>query len=569
MGNIGNVNTLPPVNSNPQPPNANNNVGGTEANVPNPVAEKTARLNQLLDVLLIQAAKIATKGVDSKALKEKVGSFGIGADELNELNNLIDTAATALDALNKFTGRQLVGAALELESSLEVKNANGEKIEAAAWDESGEAGGAIKAAIDAQAALSEKFFELINSGGLTKAAKRELEDAAMLCDRRACEIETLMIQFTTAMIKSQGDLKELDPKIKEGLDAKLFDLMGEKSISMHGNAEALERMKQRLEPLAKRLDDFAKAPESSLSSQTFASMRMELNTAKLAFEELANGYEVEHDTGPNAVNQGNEEPVKGEKFTSKVYADSQFMTAAKGIIAQVEERMENARKSLAEASLKAYIDSVFAPPAGVDIFAQKFRPLLNNVEPRFDGLFERKSKVHVAALKLAKKPTDKDAIEELKNAVNEYNSSRGETIASLAIRSLGSMIGMLVKNDAQGLKNMISREISSLPADVQKTITPKLIDDFAHALDMFVKGQSMGSNSPQVAEAFSFFSGSADYATQIAHIKAMGGDDRPHGRRGFRVVNDVHSRVQGGFDADHAHRSSHPWLCRRGHKPGV
>ena len=100
-GNIGNVENIQPQgNVNPQPLNVN----GEE---PQEVAQENVNPRELtkqLDVLLLQAGKLSTKGVDAKALKEQVRDLGLSKKELKTLNTLIDNAANTINALDKFNG---------------------------------------------------------------------------------------------------------------------------------------------------------------------------------------------------------------------------------------------------------------------------------------------------------------------------------------------------------------------------------------------------------------------------------------------------------------------------------
>ncbi len=229
--------------------------------------------------MLLQAGKAATKGIDVTALKEQVRDLGLSQKDLKTLNTLIDNASQSLAALDKFTGRELAVAT--------QMNIDKDGIYEFGWNENFPAGKAIKTALDAQAALSAKLISLINTKGISDEAKDILDTAAMVCDRRSCEIETLLLQFSDAVFKAHGDPNALDKEVSARLDTKLFELMGEKATAMHGNAEALAQMEEKLAPLAKRLDDFIANPDKTITSETFASMRKEFSDAKTALATLA------------------------------------------------------------------------------------------------------------------------------------------------------------------------------------------------------------------------------------------------------------------------------------------
>ena len=204
-----------------------------------------------------QAGKLAAKGIDAAALKTQVGEFGLGKKDLKTLNKLIDSAAKKLNALDKFTGFELADAT--------KKDVGKDRQVTFDWNVKSPAGKAIRDAIDAQTALSEKIAQLVNTAqGLSAKAKDVFFTAAMTCDRRACEIETLVMQFAEAIPKlPNAAVNALDQEAQDRLDTKIFDLMGEKSVTMHGNAEAIKHMEEKLAPLAKRLDDFTTKKRAS------------------------------------------------------------------------------------------------------------------------------------------------------------------------------------------------------------------------------------------------------------------------------------------------------------------
>lgn len=125
--------------------------GGNGAN-----AAQTDALVRQLDQLMLRAAKASTKSLDGKtvksALQKIVDDGALGKDSLKLLAKTADTAAKTLRALDKFTGAQL-GAAVK-------PAANGQP---ASIDASTKVGKAVKAAIDAQRALSEMLAQLDRS----------------------------------------------------------------------------------------------------------------------------------------------------------------------------------------------------------------------------------------------------------------------------------------------------------------------------------------------------------------------------------------------------------------------
>ena len=134
-----------------------------------------------IPVLLLQAGKASAKGIDAAALKTQIRGVGLPKGEVKALKTLIDNAAKTLDALDKFTGR-------------DIAVATGQDIAGYhQWDTEHPAGRAIQAALDAQAALSEKMRSLINAQGVSREAKAILETSAMTCDRHAEEAKKRLL----------------------------------------------------------------------------------------------------------------------------------------------------------------------------------------------------------------------------------------------------------------------------------------------------------------------------------------------------------------------------------------
>ncbi len=518
--NVGNI--QPQENVNLQPLN----VEGEEQLPAEQEKVNPGKLAKQLDVLLLQAGKLSTKGVDATALKEQVSDLGLSKKELKTLNTLIDNAANTLNALDKFTGRELATA-----TTLEIDK-GGKYIQV--WDKENPEGKALQAALDAQAALSEKLFELISSKGISREAKGVLEAAAMKCDCRACEIGTLVMQFSDAVSKMRlNDLNTLPQEVRERLDTKVFTLMGEKAITMHGNAEALAQMEEKLAPLAKRLDDFARNPDKSITSDAFKSMRLELNDAKMAFETLArNGYKV------------------GD---SRVMPDKAFMDAAKEILAQIEKRMENARKKLTQAALKSYIDSLFAPPPNLKLLDPKFRSLLKLLSSHAVKLAIDMDDVLSAARSYADDPTPQNHLV-LEDAIAAYNQNGMATGAEMIANRLFAKAELFLMTDDA----VLNAKIAKLPQNVRDKITPELIMEFKKAVKEFTTG-ALPKNA-----FYNFFKNGHNYKTQFAHlddmfktIERMGDEDFMTSKTFLSAFNGelapstlVEARVHGMLDED-------------------
>ena len=482
-GNVGNIGGIQqPENANPQP--LNDGVEEEQRALQEQV--KAKELAKQLDVLLLQASKVSTQGIDAKEMKDQVSNLGLGKNEIKTLNTLIDNAAKTMNELDKFTGRDLA-----LATKRKMSSGDKDYRTIYAWDLESPSGQAIQAALDAQAKLSAKLLSLINTKGVSDEAKEVFETAAMVCDRRSCELETLVIQFSEGVAKMKlNDPKTLPPEVSTRLNTKVFTLMGEKAVTMHGNTEALYHMKESLEPLAKRLEDFTTNPEKSITSEAFASMRKELSDAKLAFEVLArDGYKV-----------GN----------SHVIPDKAFLDAAKAILEQVEKRMEGARKKLAQAALNSYIDSLFAPPPDLKLLDPKFRTLLNILSPQAAKVANNMAPLLEAGHAFAEDPSPQKHTN-LRKAIATYNnkseSAGAEDIADNLFKDAEIF---LMTDDA-----VLNRKIAKLDSNVRATITPELIKEFKKAVKLFTKDEHQKNAFAQL------YKNNHTYKTQLAHLNDM------------------------------------------------
>ena len=157
-------------------------------------AEKTGALIRQLDVLLARAAESATKGIDAATLKDTLNQVNLAKGDRKAMNAAADKADAAFKAINKFTGFELAAA---------VSATNG-KFD---WNMTNPAGEAIKKALDAQMELSDKLRQIANQLPRGELAD-SLEEAMMQCDRRTCEIQTLVCQFA-AMRPSTASTRRL------------------------------------------------------------------------------------------------------------------------------------------------------------------------------------------------------------------------------------------------------------------------------------------------------------------------------------------------------------------------
>jgi len=276
-------------------------------------------LLQKLDTMLLKAADMSTKAVDDASIKKVAKTPGLSKAESDALTAAADTARRTMKAISDFTGRQIASAFVADEKGV------------FSWKDN--AAAAIRAAIDAQAALSEKLHDLANRPGTTGDAFDAVVNLALQCDRRQTEIASLAMQLADAAVGADDD-----PAVAKRLDMKLAALLPRQALSMHGNADALEKMKAKLQPLADRLESFAARPNASLSSAEFTKYAVELKDAcDVVRHAAANGFLA----------------TDGK---SRVMPDSDFLAALAKIADAAKAALENARKRIGEAYLRNFID---------------------------------------------------------------------------------------------------------------------------------------------------------------------------------------------------------------------
>ena len=134
-------------------------IAGQPANVPQvqhenaPVDQPNVRsLVQKLDAMLLRAADMSTKAVDGSSIKAVARMPGVPKADIADITAAADAARQTMKVVSGFTGRQIASAFVANERGvLEWKN--------------NDAAAAIRAAIDAQGALSDKLHALANRPG--------------------------------------------------------------------------------------------------------------------------------------------------------------------------------------------------------------------------------------------------------------------------------------------------------------------------------------------------------------------------------------------------------------------
>ncbi len=190
-------------------------------------------LLQKLDTMLLKAADMSTKAVDDASIKKVAKTPGLSKADSAAITAAADTARQTMKAISDFTGRQIASAFVADEKGV------------FSWKDNA-AAAAIRAAIDAQAALSEKLHDLANRPGTTGDAFDAVVNLALQCDRRQTEIASLAMQLADAAASADNDpavAKRLDQAIDHAIK-----LGAEYKVVKNGDFEKLAVQKGLIEP---------------------------------------------------------------------------------------------------------------------------------------------------------------------------------------------------------------------------------------------------------------------------------------------------------------------------------
>ena len=454
-------------------------------------AEKAGALLRQLDVLLARAAESATKGIDAAKVKDTLNQVNIPKGERAALNAAADKADAAFKAIDKFTG-------FELGAAVATKDGRFD------WNMTNPAGEAIKKALDAQMELSEKLRQLVNQMPRGELAD-SLEEAAMQCDRRACEIQTLVCQFADILEK---DPLPTDQALVDKLNQTLQKLLPQQALKMHGNDAALAAMKKTVEPLANRLDELAAKQGQG---------------ARLSNEEIAAiGREI--DTMANALQDAAKRGVAG---SSGIGVDRTLFTAAKHILDDTGAKLANARSEIAKASMLNFAEKTFAPLPH-KIFEPKFLPILKALAPNLACLIERRDALRKAALAYANDPGD-ETWEALKTAAAHYAEVKKEKesiiedvgeLAESVSRAIPGDPATRVRRVAQAVTTAVKSAADLTPDE--KAAAKTLAEDFAQLYIPFATEALTEPDDNAWAKTLSTFAGVSNGApSQATHLKLM------------------------------------------------
>ena len=493
-------------------------------------AESSKALVRQLDILLARAAAGATRSADATAVKAALDELGLPEDKRKAIGTAAAKAQRAFMAINDFTGRQIAES---------VAATNG-KFD---WNEKNAAGVAVKAAIDAQSELAKLLRDVINETPAGKAAVL-LDEAVLQCDRRTCEIQTLVCEFADL----NGKADNADPEVRARLDATLGKLLPRKALEMHGNPAALETtfssIKEQVEPLAQKLDAIAKNPSGKLLSNE------EVAAIGLEIDQMANALD-------GALKSG---------VVNGIPVDRSLLGAAKDALAGIRKTAADARNEILKASMLHFAEKVFALPP-LDILSPRFLPFLKVIAPSSvtaTGIRERLQK----AARAFAETRDEARLQEMKELAAEFAETDLREIVA-EIKALGKFAynpdGKLL--DDVGLAKKFLEAAGKIDRETKEACMGPDLADFVSLVKEIGKDRKAKHARQSdflINQLGSVFAPAKGLASQVFHLELMaksakGMDDskvltsgavRAAFEGNLRFTTLVESRLRGIADGD-------------------
>ena len=323
------------VNAQPQPE--------PDAQEP-PNAPRAANVLQQLDVLLLGGAAksvASSAAMRAKTVGEVLVQNGVITEkEAAELQELAKKASNTLKALDKFTGA-------ELAKALMPDGKTGELVWRKGFFFMNSTAKAVKAAVEAQQALSEGLAKFNDRfGKMDEKLQDAFVEMQFQADRRSTEIYSVVLRMYDLALQDAAQVgrdapiaPHGDPQVKKLLSATFSELMPREAILMHGTAEAIEKhLGDTLRPFAEKLDALRANSGKILANEDILALEGEMKTMKAALDNVRkNGIEV---------NGG------------RLEVDKSLLAAMERVLHEAAEKIAAARKEMADKAVSEFIGEV-------------------------------------------------------------------------------------------------------------------------------------------------------------------------------------------------------------------
>ncbi len=454
--------------------------------LPKPPAENVVEKSLLaqLDVLLLHAAKNATTVVKTETVMQVLDSINLDDDLKNDIKELANRINENLASLPDYTGRDIAEVFQSVDGKLQ-------------WKDDTFIGMLMNDLMNDCADYSQKLQDIINTHPGAKGLNI-LEEAMLQSDRRASELTTLAMQFVDMSL-----VEKESPAVKMKLDLTLAELLPEQALKMHGNAEAIEKMRETVAPLAMRLEGLSKRPDSPVSMQELAMLRLEMKTMAEALElAMKEGFP----SGPNG----------------RIFVDNSLFGETKKILDDLRPKFEMLRTHVGQASMKRVVSHCFKPMPEKAPISKKTKPVLKIIAPALYGACALHDKLKETAERFAEEPTDK-AAKELNEVNAEYQKYCRERIKDIQNELV------FLTEDLEKTINMsaaLNQKVMESSDPDKTAITPEQIKDMEDALTPFhakhelSKFRDKGESSPAL-QLLNLFANSSTINSQICHLFGM------------------------------------------------
>ena len=448
-----------------------------EAQIADARLDKTNRLAANLDTMLLKAAKTASAPVDVKALKDTLVAAGLDKATRKAIEGAAKKAQASFQAINQFSGRQIAEAL--------TKDGKGRFD----WDATNPVGQAIKAALDAQADLSELLYKAQNSmpRGASARARGALEEAMFQTDRRASELQTLVCDFAD-MAEKAGN----DPAINARLDKTLESLIPSQSLKMHGSEKIAADFRTTLMPLAKRIDDLAAAKERQLSNGEATKIRRQIDEAFNALAKAETTY-----------------AAKGMPL------DHSLFKSARGMLTDLTQHLDGIRREVTLGSMRTFIDKTFTAP-DLPILQDKFKPLVKKLFPALMAAIETQKLLRKAALEFLEKHSDATArkMDTLARELAGLSTAVEKDLKSIEVREYKDMP---MFNLAYEKHEVVQNLVNSLSRKDRNACTPEFVKEFCQTMMSFLAD----NYEAEFGALKVIYGGISGTDTQTAHLVQM------------------------------------------------
>ena len=476
-----------PISNVPGKINANDAQPKQPEPLPNSHGENAAEKSLLaqLDVLLLRAARNATTMVKSETVMQVLDSINLDEDSKNAVKELAKSINDNFYSLTEYTGRDIAEAFMSVDGKFQ-------------WNDDKSIGMYMKELIDGCTEYFQKLQDIINTHPGAKGLNI-LEEAMLQSDRRASELTTLAMQFADMSLVEKDS-----PAVKMKLDLTLAELLPEQALKMHGNAEAIEKMREKVAPLAMRLEGLLKKPDSPVSRQELAMMKLEMKTMGEALElAMEKGF-------PSGQN-------------GRLFVDNSLFGETRKILDELRPKFETLRTHVGQASMKRVVSHCFNSMPETSLISKKTKPVLKIIAPALHGACTLHDKLKETAERFADEQTE-EALKNL-NALNaEYQKYCRERIKDIQ-NELAFLTGELLAK-AINMSDPLNKKIMESSNPDKAAITQEQLKDMEDALNLFIaeheksKQHGNGESSP-VNQLLNLFADSDTINSQICQLIGM------------------------------------------------